>query len=169
LFFKKCRFFAKNSKDKPILGPKKGSSAPPILYDKRRSCDSPAHARVGGATRARSEPFTHAPEHRKALVGKAQLPQTTTTTTTSNPAIGAVDRELLYIEWGPNSLPHPHTHPYPTPPQPTNQPTNQPTSQPASQPASQPTHLSHLGGREDEPVRREHRRAHPLEPLEKSR
>ena len=43
----------------------------------------PGRARPGDSGRARSKPFTHAPEHRKALVGKAQLPQTTSTTTTT--------------------------------------------------------------------------------------
>ena len=45
----------------------------------------PGCARWGDSARARSNPFTHAPEHRKALVGKAQLPQTTTTTSNTNP------------------------------------------------------------------------------------
>ena len=49
-----------------------------ILRWARICPDMPGYARTCGAGRARSKPFPHAPEHRRALVGKAQLPQTTT-------------------------------------------------------------------------------------------
>ena len=67
-----------------ILAPKRGPSAQipssflwiPALPGRARAC--PALPARAGSGRPRSKPFPPAPDFRKALVGRAQLPQTTT-------------------------------------------------------------------------------------------
>ena len=89
-FFHEIFFFAISSPTKNIdLAQKRGvlrADSHMVNIDSRvaRFCpDLPGFARFGDPGRSGSKPFPHAPEFRKALVGKAQLPQTTTTTTTT--------------------------------------------------------------------------------------
>ena len=61
------------------FGAKKGGPPRRLPYGKHRFSRCPALpglARFGDPGRPGSKPFPHAPEFRKALVGKAQLPQT---------------------------------------------------------------------------------------------
>ena len=77
LFWRFFCDFLPNQKHR--FGSKKRCPPRRLPYGKHRFCRCPALpglARFGDPGRPGSKPFPHAPEFRKALVGKAQLPQT---------------------------------------------------------------------------------------------
>ena len=71
--------------------------AKPSIYRRLRAGPvQPGPARLSAASRSHSHHTPHAQVSKRSLAGKAKLPQTTTTT--SNAATGAVDREFGYID-----------------------------------------------------------------------
>ena len=71
------RFFAIFSSTKTTdLAQKRGGSSAQTPILKTSIPALPGLARLCPVSRCRSKPFPHAPEFRKALVGKARLPQT---------------------------------------------------------------------------------------------